>query len=118
MRALKLAVAAVLPAALVAARFAWPSTPKDDLWGFFAVVGFFATLLGCSSATLILRARAVRLPTWVIALIGVAVAAMLLAVFATMPSWPFTGVGFIVAWILIACGFTGALLYVAGYRYA
>jgi len=120
MTATKVAIAAVLPSLIVAARFVVPALSNSErgLTWFFAVAGFLATFVGCLIAALLLRRRITLVSElWVVA-IAIVVAAVLLAIFPTMPSWPFTGEGFIVVWVLMAAGFTAALLYVVGYRYA
>lgn len=120
MTATKVAIAAVLPALIVAGRFVIPalSGSKDNLTWFFAVTGFLATLVGCLAASVPMRRRITAVPHLWITAVGIAVAAALLAIFPTMPNWPFTGVGFIVAWVLMAAGFTAAFLFAVSYRYA
>jgi hypothetical protein len=120
MIATKVSIASVLPALIVAARFAIPGLmgSKDDLTWFFAITGLFATLVGCLGAAFPLRRRIARVPSVLVAAVAIAVAAVLLAIFPTMPQWPFTGVGFIVAWVLLAAAFTAALFFAISYRYA
>jgi hypothetical protein len=60
----------------------------------------------------------VRLPLHILVVVGVFVAAILLAIFPTMPSWPFTDVGLVVGWILIAHGLSAAAIFMASYWYA
>jgi len=120
MSATKVAIASVLPASIVAARFAIPGLmgSKDDLTWFFALVGLLATLIGCLCAALPLRRRIAHIPFVPLVVGAIGVAATLLAIFPTMPHWPFTGEGFIVAWVLMSAGFTAGLVYAISYRYA
>ena len=120
MTATKVATASVLPALIVAARFAIPGLmgSKDTLTWFFAITGPVAMLVGCLSAALPLRRRISRMPPLVIMGVAIAVAAALLVIEPTMPQWPFTGEGFIVAWVLISAGLTAMLVYAVSYRYA
>jgi hypothetical protein len=120
MSAMKVAIASVLPALIVAARFAIPGLmgSKDDLTWFFAVAGLLATLVGCLGAALPLRRRIAHIPFVAVVAVAIGVAAALLAIFPTMPQWPFTGEGFIVAWVLMSAGFTAVLMYAISYRYA
>lgn len=112
------AIATVLPSCIVAARFLIPGDWDVGFTWFFAVTGLIATFVGCLAAVLLVRRRLVRIPVFLVAIIGVAVAAILLAIFPTMPRWPFTGIGFIVSWVLMAAGFTVAFTCGASYRYA
>ena len=120
MIATKVAIASVLPALIVAARFAIPGLlgSKDDLTWFFAITGLLATLVGCLGAAFPLRRRIAHIPSVLVTAVAIAVAAALLAIFPTMPQWPFTGEGFVVAWVLMSAGFTAALVYAISYRYA
>ena len=111
------AIATVLPASIVAARFLIPGAWDNAYTWFFGVTGFIATLVGCLGAVLVLRRRIAHIPALVVVLIGGAVAGVLLAIFPTMPSWPFAGIGFVVAWVLMSAGFTVALIFGVGYRY-
>jgi peptidoglycan/LPS O-acetylase OafA/YrhL len=111
-------IATVLPAVIVAARFFVPGDWDNSYTWFFGVTGLVATFLGCLAAVVLLHRQLAHIPMWVLALIAVVVAGVLLAIFPTMPSWPFAGVGFIVAWVLMAAGFTAVLVYGAGHRYA
>ena len=114
----RIGIGALVPAVIVAARFVIPGVPDDPFSGFFAVTGFLATLCGCAAAAVILRRRMRRTPLLLIAGVSLAVAATLLAIFQTMPSWPFTGVGFVVAWVLMSAGFMATLLLAVSFRYA
>lgn len=111
------AIVALVPSFIVAARFLLPGSLNDGYTSFFALVGFFATMVGCLIAVVLLRRRAARIPLWVVLAISVVVASVLLAVFPTMPSWPFAGEGSIVAWVAMAAVFTVALLAGASRRY-
>jgi hypothetical protein len=112
------AIASVLPAAIVAARFLIPGEWDVGFTWFFAITGLIATFIGCLVAAIVVRRRLTRLPVLAVSIIAVVVAAILLAIFPTMPRWPFTGVGFIVSWVLMAAGFTMVFTYGASYRYA
>ncbi len=119
MSAAKIALAALLPAALVAARFVVPalSGHEIDLSWVFAILGFVATFLGCLAAAIVLRRRLAVMPSPRIAVAGAAVAAILLAIFPTLPGWPIGSEGIAVAWIGMAGTFTAALVYAASYRH-
>lgn len=120
MGVVKAVIASVVPALIVAGRFLL-FREEGDIHGYaavFAILGFSATLAGCVIAVVVLRRRLIRIPVFVVTAIAVAVAGVLLAIYPTMPSWPFTGEGFVVAWVLIAAGVTAALMYGAGWRYA
>jgi len=121
MTATKVAIAAVLPALIVSGRFVVPALLDPEGGGltwFFAVAGFLATLLGCLVAALLLRRQVALVPSPWVGAIGVTVAGILLAIFPTMPNWPFTSEGFLVAWVLIAAGLTAVVLFSVGRRYA
>jgi preprotein translocase subunit Sec61beta len=90
---------------------------NGNTW-FFAIVGFVATSIGCFGAAVLLRRRIALTPHAIVAVAGICVAVVLLAVFSTMWSWPFAGVGFIVSWVVMAAGFTVAFMFGASYRYA
>ena len=77
-----------------------------------------ALVLTLFVAALLLRRPLVRIPLLVVSTLAVLVAVILLAIFPTMPRWPFTGEGFIVAWVAMAAVFTAALLSGASYKYA
>jgi peptidoglycan/LPS O-acetylase OafA/YrhL len=113
----RIAVVALVPSIIVALRFVWPGSFADGYTSFFAFIGFLATMVGCLIAVVMLRRRAARVPFWVLSAISIVVAAALLAVFPLMPSWPFTGEGFIVVWVAMAAVFTVALLVGASLRY-
>jgi peptidoglycan/LPS O-acetylase OafA/YrhL len=111
-------ISAVLPAAIVAARFIVLESWDSSYTWFFATTGFLATLFGCGAAAVFLHRRISRTPILAVTGISVVVAGVLLTIFPTMPSWPFTGEGFVVAWVLMSAGFMTALLFAASYRYA
>jgi hypothetical protein len=115
---LRVALAALLPAAIVAARFIVPalSGHEIDLSWVFAMLGFVATFLGCLAAAVALRRRLAKLSPLRIAVVGAAVAAILLAIFPTLPGWPLSSGAIAVAWIGMAGTFTAALVYAASYR--
>lgn len=117
MIAAKVAVATVLPATIVSARFIMPAVleAEGSLALFFALAGFLSTAVGCLIAALALRRRIALVPLFWVAAIAVLVATILLSIFPTMPTWPFTGEGFIVAWVLMSAVFTAALLYAVGF---
>ena len=112
------AVGAILPAVIVAARFVVLESWDSAYTLFFATTGFLATLFGCGIAAVLFHRRISRTPLLAVAGASVLVAGILLAIFPTMPSWPFTGEGFVVAWVLMSAGFTTALFFAASYRYA
>ena len=118
MGVLKGFIAAAVPSIIVAGRFLIPGKWDVGMTWFFAVTGLVATFVGCVIAVVVLRRRVARLPIVAILIIGAVVAGILLAIFPTMWSWPFAGIGFVVAWVLMSAGFTMALTYAAGYRYA
>src|SRR5688572_22541969 len=107
-----------LPAAIVAARFLLPGRWSNDWTWFFAATGFIATFVGCAIAVLPMLKIVQRIPVWSVALISTVSAAILLLIFPTMPSWPLTDIGFVVAWVAMSATFSSALLFVIGLRYA
>lgn len=117
-RPTKIALAALLPASIVAARFIVPalSGHEIDLSWVFAALGFVATFLGCLAAAVVLRRRLATFSSLRIAVVGAAVAAILLAIFPTLPGWPLRSEAIAVAWIGMAGAFTAVLLYAASYR--
>jgi hypothetical protein len=112
------AIVSVLPALIVMARFLIPGDWSDGMTWFFAVTGLVATLFGCLAAVVVFRHRVALLSVRVALGLSVAVAVLLLAIFTTMPSWPFTGIGFVVSWVLLAAGLTLGLTYAASYKNA
>ena len=118
MLATRIALAAFLPATIVAARFVIPGLWQNDLTLFFASTGFVTTFLPCLVSAMALRRKLVRIPTVAVALSAAGVAILLLAVFPTMPSWPFAGAGFVVAWLLMSAAFSALMLLGLGIRYA
>ena len=118
MSIVKGAIVSLLPAAIVAARFLIPGEWDVGFTWFFAITGLISTFIGCLVAAIAVRRRLSLLPVVAVSIIAVLVAAILLAIFPTMPRWPFTGIGFIVSWVLMAAGFTMVLTYGASYRYA
>lgn len=111
-------IASVLPALIVMARFLIPGDWSVGMTWFFAVTGLVATLVGCLAAVVALRRRVALLSVRVVLALSVAVAVLLLAIFTTMPSWPFTGIGFVVTWVFLAAGLTWGLTYAASYKHA
>jgi hypothetical protein len=114
----KILTIAVVPSAIVAARFLIPGAWNNGNTWAFAIIGFVATFVGCIAAAIALRRRVSRTPYAAVVAVCVVVAAALLVIFTTMPSWPFAGVGFIVAWVALAASLTIAFTFGASYRYA
>lgn len=114
----RISVGSILPAAIVAARFIVLGAWDNSYTWFFGIAGFLATLVGCGTAVVLLRHRIRRIPLLLVSGLAIAVAAALLTIFPTMWSWPFAGVGFIIAWVLMSGGFMAALLFGFSFRYA
>lgn len=112
------AIVAVLPALIVMARFLVPGDWNSEMTWFFAQAGLAATFIGSIVPAVFLRRRIAKLPVYVALGVSVTIAVLLLAIFSTMPSWPFTGIGFIVIWVLLAAGLTLGFTYVAICKYA
>ncbi|WP_171088913.1 hypothetical protein [Usitatibacter rugosus] len=118
MNVTKVVSTAILPSIIVAVRFLIPGAWGNGNTWAFAIIGFIATFAGCITAAVVLRRRIGCTPHAILAVVGVTIAAALLAIFTTMPSWPFAGIGFIVAWVLVAAGFTIVFVLAGSYRYA
>ena len=58
------------------------------------------------------------IPKIAISFVAISVSVVLLFIFPTMPNWPFTDVGFLIAWLSMAAVICSVLLYVVSYRYA
>ena len=116
---MKVAAAALLPALIVCARFAVPALAghEIDLSWVFAILGFVCTLLGCLAGAIALRRRLASVPWLLLAVVGIAVAGLLLALFPTLPAWPIGSEAIAVAWIAISAALTAALLYAASRRW-
>lgn len=80
----------------------------------FGLISFIGVVVGCLAAVLILRRRFHFIPTVIVAIGGAALAAVLLAIFPTMPQWPFTAMGVVLTWWVIAsAGLMAVFTYVA-----
>src|SRR6185436_21077906 len=99
MDAQRFAFVVLTPAAIVAARFLVPSFGVGFWPRVFALLGFVATLVGCAIAAWILRRQLSQVAfsrlVFVVLFTGIS---PLVANFPFMPSWSFTGIGFVVAW--------------------
>ncbi|MGQ0543749.1 MAG: hypothetical protein ACT4P3_00235 [Betaproteobacteria bacterium] len=117
MSAGKIAIAALLPALIVSGRFAVPALAghEIDLSWVFAILGFVATLLGSLAGALALRRRLALMPSLLVAVVGMVVAGILLAIFPTLPGWPIGSEAIAVVWIAISAALTAVLLYAASY---
>lgn len=112
---MKVVAAALLPAVLVAARFVVPALTghEVDLSWVFAILGFACTLLGSLVGAIVLRRRLARIPPLLVAVVGAAVAGVLLAIFPTLPAWPIGSQGIAVVWVALSAALTAGLLYAA-----
>ena len=110
----RFALIALAPAVIVAARFLVPYFGAGFWPRAFAILGFAATLLGCAIAAWACRAWLAGISYPRLLLVAVFIAVVpLVVVFPSMPHWPFTGIGFVVAWCLISGALCAASLYVA-----
>ncbi len=112
----RIAVVGLLPASIVAARFLVPGSFGEGLTWLLAGVGFLASAVGCLAGGFLLLRRVARVQPLAIAGISCLVAVFLLAVFPLMPSWPFTGGGFVFAWVAMAFAFTSVLLTLVSFK--
>jgi len=110
----RFAIVALVPAAIVAARFLVP-WPHSGSWRlFFGITGFAATLLGCVLAVWFLHRLLQDVSHLRLVIVAILTAVVpLIAVFPSMGHWPLSNFQLVVAWSAITGAICGCSLYVA-----
>jgi len=85
---------------------------------WISVVAFVLTVLGCGITAFIARSTLSRLSVPAVGVSVVIISVLLCILFRSVPNWPYSGLGLMVAWALLSLGLSWATIFVVEYAWS
>jgi len=99
---LRVAIIVLVPALVIAGYYYFLAAHADAFLVIFMATGAVATALGTAAALIVPGRKLLRLSNLRAFVVGAVVSGVLLCLIPYVPSWPFTGIGLIVGWVVVS----------------